>query len=244
MKAEIASEVAQNQVDNTSNQGHKALSWASYHALQQPDNGAPTSIIRLLPPLNDNSHLTKLIEHSMGVMKAFKFFNAGQTPVLTMDQLLYALAKAIQWTWPGIYREQNCIILMGVSTSSKQHKGGWLIGYGPTSAIAAAGINSFRVARISSRHMNAAALYVLLCQAFHKYSESNPQPKLTFHQWQSKMAGTQLNGHWYWAWNQLFSGFFDLCEHTTSIFMFSTSYSFCLGSCIRPCGSKLAIIPC
>ena len=38
-------------------------------------------------------------------MKATQHVNPGQVPVLTVDQPLYAIAKAIQWSWPDQYGE-------------------------------------------------------------------------------------------------------------------------------------------
>ena len=89
--------------ENAALRDERAMSWASYHALQRPNSGAPTSIIRLMPILYDNAHSTALIKHSMDLVKvATEFLNAGQTHVLAMDPPLYALAKSIQWNWPDM----------------------------------------------------------------------------------------------------------------------------------------------
>ena len=38
---------------------------------------------------------------------AIQFLNLGQVPVLAMDQLLYVLAKGIQWMWTSLYKEKS-----------------------------------------------------------------------------------------------------------------------------------------
>ena len=37
----------------------------------------------------------------------------GQTPVVTFDQPLFALAKQIQWKWPQEYGEQKFVVVFG-----------------------------------------------------------------------------------------------------------------------------------
>ena len=39
--------------------------------------------------------------------------NTGQTPVLTVDQPLYAIAKKIQWTCPEEYGDRQFVVMMG-----------------------------------------------------------------------------------------------------------------------------------
>ncbi len=50
----------------------------------------------------------------MNVVKAaVEHLNPGQTPVLTMDQPLYAIAKQIQWNWPDTHGEEKYVIVFG-----------------------------------------------------------------------------------------------------------------------------------
>ena len=44
---------------------------------------------------------------------ATQFLNPGQTPVLTMDQPLYALAKQLQWRFPNLFGEDKYVIILG-----------------------------------------------------------------------------------------------------------------------------------
>ena len=49
-----------------------------------------------------------MIRHSMDVVKnAVEHVNPGQTPVVTLDQPLFVLARQIQWKWPEKYGEDK-----------------------------------------------------------------------------------------------------------------------------------------
>ena len=75
------------------------ISWSAYHADMQQAIIPPPAINALLPLFLDNAHSVAMIRHSMDVIKAaIQHLNSGQTPVLTADQPLYALAKEI---WPN-----------------------------------------------------------------------------------------------------------------------------------------------
>ena len=51
-----------------------------------------------------------MIKHSFCVVKsAVEHLHPGQTPVITFDQPLYALAKQIQWKWPEDYGEDKFV---------------------------------------------------------------------------------------------------------------------------------------
>ena len=55
-----------------------------------------------------------MIRHSMDVVRrAVQHVNPGQIPVVAADQPLFALAKQVQWTWPGTYLEDNFVIMFG-----------------------------------------------------------------------------------------------------------------------------------
>ena len=89
------------------------ISWSAYHAaLQQPVK--PAAIIALLPLFIDSAHSIAIIKHSMTIVQAaIRRINPGQTPVLTVDQPLFALAKQIQWTWPDTLGEDHFVIILG-----------------------------------------------------------------------------------------------------------------------------------
>lgn len=46
------------------------------------------------------------------VKAAVQHLNAGQIPILAADQLLYALAKEVQWTWPAAHGVDHFVIIL------------------------------------------------------------------------------------------------------------------------------------
>jgi hypothetical protein len=83
------------------------ISWAAYHASRQPPLTRPVSPIALLPLFQDAAHSPAMIVHAMTlVQKATHHVNAGQTPVITMDQPLFALGKQVQWSFPETHGER------------------------------------------------------------------------------------------------------------------------------------------
>ena len=74
------------------------VSWAAYHASQSSLSNNQPAIISLLPMFAENSHSPAMIAHAIKVIAAStKHVNPSKTPVLAVDQPLFALAKEIQW---------------------------------------------------------------------------------------------------------------------------------------------------
>ncbi len=101
----------------------EAVSWAAYHASQQPvtdvhdNNAALTSLLPLFP---DQAKSVAMIRHSIDVVsKAIDILNPGQIPIITVDQPLYTVAKQIQWNWPNTHGEDACIVMFGGDDSSQ-----------------------------------------------------------------------------------------------------------------------------
>ena len=82
-----------------------------------------------------------MIRHSMDVVRnAIDHLNPGQTPVLALDQPLFALVKQIQWKWPD-----KLVVMFGglhVEIAALKTLGDWLQGSGWTYAFAQAEIAS------------------------------------------------------------------------------------------------------
>ena len=94
------------------------ISWAAYHANHQPPESSVICPTSLLPLFLESAHTVAMIKHSYCIVKsAVKHLNPGQTPVLTFDQPLYALATQIQWTWPDDYGEDKFVTCLEVSIS-------------------------------------------------------------------------------------------------------------------------------
>ena len=55
-----------------------------------------------------------MIEHSFNVIKsAVDHLNPRYTPLIAFDQLLYALAKQVQWNWLDKYGEDKYVVMFG-----------------------------------------------------------------------------------------------------------------------------------
>ena len=73
------------------------VSWAAYHADVEVQLAKPPTTIALMPLFREVSHSFATMIHCMKTSEAAtQLLNPGQTPVLTMDQPLYALGKQIQ----------------------------------------------------------------------------------------------------------------------------------------------------
>ena len=67
-----------------------------------------------MPLLQESAHSVATIKHSMDrIREAKHFLNPGQTPVMVSDQLLFALAKQIQWQWLESYGEYKFVVMFG-----------------------------------------------------------------------------------------------------------------------------------
>ena len=93
----------------------------------------------LLPLFQESAHTVVMIRHSMDVVRnAVEYINAGQTPVLTFDQPLFALVKQIQWKWPEKYGEEKIVVMFGglhIEMAALKTIGDWLEGSGWTEAL-------------------------------------------------------------------------------------------------------------
>jgi hypothetical protein len=171
-------------------------SWAAFHS-QQHMSVQPLSKVALLPLLHDNAHTAAMIRHAMGIVDAaIKYLNPGQTPVIAMDQPLFALAKKIQWRLPGTYGEDKFVVLMGglhIEMAALKVLGHWLEGSGWTSVLVASGVATSGRAEsfLKSSHITttryahqvtAAALFILKHRAYSKYASSHEAP-LAFEEW-------------------------------------------------------------
>ena len=167
--------------------GNSNISWAAYHANQQPTQDNPPSITAMLPLFHEDSKSVAMIRHSMDVIKqAVQELNPAQVPVITLDQPLYTIAKRIQWNWPGNYGENHFVIVLGglhIEMAGLKVIGDWLEGCGWVEAlvqakVASAGtadsfLKASHVTRTRHAHqVTASSLYILLKKAYSQYMES------------------------------------------------------------------------
>ena len=115
------------------------LSWARFHASRQPPSTHTPAIISLLPMFLEKAHSVAMILHSMNVIKSVvQYINPGQTPVITLDQPLFAITKQIQWNWPESHGENQFVIMLGglhIEMAAFKVLGNWLDGRGWMSVI-------------------------------------------------------------------------------------------------------------
>uniref|UniRef100_UPI00358E92D9 uncharacterized protein n=1 Tax=Myxine glutinosa TaxID=7769 RepID=UPI00358E92D9 len=170
--------------DNTGTVDNDNTSWAAFHASQQPPDARVICPTSLLPLFLESAHTVAMIRHSMDVVKnAVEHLNPGQTPVVTVDQPLFALAKQIQWKWPESYGEDQIVVMFGglhIEMAALRTLGDWLKGSGWVQALVQAEIvtagtaDSFlrasHVLRTRRAHqVTAAALYILQHRAYNHY---------------------------------------------------------------------------
>lgn len=107
----------------------QGLPWAVYHARNSP---SPTHQTRgaLLPVFTEQAHDAATMCHVMGIaMKGIHHLNPDQTPVLVLDQPLYALCKQIQYINPSEFGEDKIFPLLGglhIEMDCLQILGQWL----------------------------------------------------------------------------------------------------------------------
>ena len=97
-----------------------------------------------------------------------------QTPCVTFDQPLYAIAKNIQWNWPATYGEDKCVIMLGamhIEMAAWKCLGHWLEGSGWTSVVSQADLVTSGVAEsllkashlTRTRHVHQVSIILLFC---------------------------------------------------------------------------------
>ena len=90
-----------------------SLAWAAYHSSKHQRTTDLPAITALLPLFYEKANTPAMVKHGMDVLiQAISFLNPGQVPVMTLDQPLFALAKAIQWKWPIEYGEKVFVVML------------------------------------------------------------------------------------------------------------------------------------
>ena len=193
------------------------ISWAAYHASQQPVQDCPPTITAMLPLFPYDSKSVAMIRHSMDMIKkAVHELNPTQIPVITLDQPLYSIAKMIQWNWPDIHGEKHFVTVLGglhIEMAALNVIGDWLEYSGWIEALVQANVASAGTAEsflkaahaTRTRHVHqvtASSLYILLKKSYTSYLKSS-EPKnqlITLEEWcaKCKQEVPQFN-FWYTA---------------------------------------------
>ncbi|KAK3917822.1 Chromosome-associated kinesin KIF4 [Frankliniella fusca] len=157
------------------------VSWSAFRAVRQGISPLSPAINSLLPLFDDKSTSPGMIKHGMDIIrKSTEFLNPGQTPVICVDQPLFATAKLLQWNLPAAYGEDKFVVLFGplhIEQNFIRMMGELLEGSGWTGIIANSGIlpagsaeGLLKVSSITKSRLyhqyTAAALYSLLSDAY------------------------------------------------------------------------------
>lgn len=90
------------------------LSWAAYHASRVPDPDILPSVNAMLPLFVEEASSHTMLRHCLEVVKsAVQHLNPGQTPVISVDQPLFANLKQLQWHMSELYGEDKFVMLVG-----------------------------------------------------------------------------------------------------------------------------------
>ena len=179
------------------------ISWSAFFANRQQQLPKPPAITSLLPLFREAAHTPAMVKHGMDIIRnIIQTVNPGQTPVLTVDQPLYAIAKKIQWKWPEKYGEKFFCAMMGglhIEMAVLKMIGKWLNKSGWTYLLAAANIttevraeNILQASNVTkcqwAHQITAAVLFKLMLVSYNEYKESTSDEHLDFKQWYTKKA--------------------------------------------------------
>ncbi|KAK3926365.1 Centromere-associated protein E [Frankliniella fusca] len=171
--------------------------WPDFHSgedVRRPQSEDFKTRVSVLPVFHEQAHSMDMMAHSMSVVAAAtRHLNPEQTPVIVVDQPLYALCKSFQWQDTDL-TEKNIFVMLGgmhIELVSLRVAGQWLDGSGWTSALVEAGVTTQgrADATIKASHLTrsryahqvtAAALYKLQRAAYEEYSGDDP---LSFEEW-------------------------------------------------------------
>jgi hypothetical protein len=100
-------------LNNGSNQ-QDFCTWAAYHSQRTLTPPKPPAITSMLPLFEENVNSPAMLNHGIGqIVKTTDHVNPGQTPVITMDQPVYASSKLLQWTYPDTHGENKMVLVLG-----------------------------------------------------------------------------------------------------------------------------------
>ncbi len=101
-------------VSSNTEAGSSNVSWSAFHASHEDSASSdlPTTTSCLLPLFQEDAATVAMVKHSLDIIKKLTgITNPGQTPVVAMDQPLFAIAKNVQWKWPLVYGETKIVIM-------------------------------------------------------------------------------------------------------------------------------------
>ena len=190
------------------------VSWGAFFASHQEPPKFKTQS-SMLPIFSESAHSPTTVLHCMQVIiKTTNHLNTGQTPVMAVDQPLYAIAKRLQWQFPqSSIAEDKFLVMLGAMHVEKvlwTCAGDWLESSGWTTIIINAGITSSGSAQsmlkashiCRTRYIHqafAACIYALAKGAY----ESLKITEMSFEEWLQERCSTQPQAAYWWRTLQL-----------------------------------------
>lgn len=156
------------------------VSWSAHYASLLKVN-KHISDGALLPLFYESAHTAAMIYHSMTIIQnSVNYYNPGQTPVIAMDQPLYALARQIQVNYKDSFGDDKFVVMAGglhILMAALSALGSFLDGSGWTTILVEANITSdgrahalLAVSHVSRtvrcHQLTLAALYICLQAAY------------------------------------------------------------------------------
>lgn len=92
------------------------VSYAAYHAARQRSEGKTRvpALNALLPLFHQKSTDPDMVKHGMDIVALnTEYLNEGQIPVMYADQVIFTIAKLIQWNCPDKYAENKFVVMLG-----------------------------------------------------------------------------------------------------------------------------------
>ena len=202
------------------------ISWAGYHATNDnSEHVRPKAKTALLPLFREAAHTVSMVKHGMELVKTnTDFLNPGQTPVITVDQPLYSLAKQIQWENATLGEDKYVVMLGGLHIEMVVLKliGRWLEGSGWAEIINDAGITTpgraealqtgYNINR--SRYAHQITLVVLHRLMRNAYKQEVDDGSVDFVEWCNNQRATNTQFQY---WNTVIDLEALLCQFIKSI---------------------------
>ena len=168
------------------------ISWAAHNASKENSLTQPADQSAMLPMWRDPSKCPAMIKHAMNkILEATEYLNPGQTAVVAMDQLLYAIGKKIQWHNPNGFGKDLALIMgpLYIEIAYLDAIGSWLERIGWSTLMTNAGVLTSGVAESLhsgkdvgrtkySHQATICTLYVLLKEGYDKAMEEREENRI------------------------------------------------------------------
>jgi len=104
---------------------NEVITWSGYNSRLMTDESVkPKAVIGVLPLFPNQAATPSMIKHAMKLtVHDTEILNPGQSPVLSVDQPLYAIAEQLQWAFPDTLGEDKLVLMIGtLHIKDKMHQ--------------------------------------------------------------------------------------------------------------------------